>query len=45
METQIAHFGQSPAQIIGNNPHSLKSVIKLKWESKLVADGNEVKIQ
>ena len=21
IETQIAHFGQNPCQIIGNNPH------------------------
>lgn len=30
-ETQIAHFGQNPAQIIGSNPHPLKSTIKQKW--------------
>jgi hypothetical protein len=27
-ETQIAHFGQNPAQIIGNNPHPNRKKVK-----------------
>ena len=44
-ETQIAHFGQNPAQIIGNNPHPRKMIAKAGWEDKLVADGNELMIR
>ena len=38
-ETQIAHFGQNPAQIIGNNPHPKRLAGKANWEDKLVGDG------
>lgn len=38
-ETQIAHFGQNPAQIIGNNPHPTRRTVRANWENKLVADG------
>jgi hypothetical protein len=38
-ETQIAHFGQNPAQIIGNNPHPKRLASKAQWEDKLVSDG------
>ena len=31
METQIAHFGQNPAQIIGSMPHPSRIKIKQKW--------------
>lgn len=31
IETQIAHFGQNPAQIIGSSPHPNKSAKKQKW--------------
>lgn len=44
-ETQIAHFGQNPAQIIGNNPHPSRRALKANWEGKLVADGGELIIQ
>lgn len=30
-ETQIAHFGQNPSQIIGNNPHPARKAIKAQW--------------
>ena len=43
-ETQIAHFGQNPAQVIGNNPHPKRLAIKAIWEDKLVPDGNELTI-
>ena len=38
-ETQIAHFGQNPAQIIGNNPHPTRRAKPTSWEGRLVADG------
>jgi factor associated with neutral sphingomyelinase activation len=44
-ETQIAHFGQNPSQIIGSNPHPTRRTLKLHWEEKLVADGGELLIQ
>jgi hypothetical protein len=30
-ETQIAHFGQNPSQIIGNSPHPQRRAIKAAW--------------
>ena len=30
-ETQIAHFGQNPSQIIGNNPHPKRLAAKAHW--------------
>jgi hypothetical protein len=30
-ETQIAHFGQNPAQIIGNSPHPSRRAVKTHW--------------
>lgn len=44
-ETQIAHFGQNPAQIIGNNPHPARRTVRANWEGRLVADGGELTIQ
>lgn len=31
METQIAHFGQNPAQVIGSLNHPQKKLMKEKW--------------
>lgn len=31
-ETQIAHFGQNPSQVIGNNPHPIRIKAKTSWE-------------
>jgi hypothetical protein len=44
-ETQIAHFGQNPAQIIGNNPHPTRLTNKAQWEDKLVSDGQDLLIR
>ena len=45
-ETQIAHFGQNPSQIIGNNAHPIRMKTKTGWEGHLVSDGgNSIKIQ
>ena len=45
-ETQIAHFGQNPSQIIGNNPHPKRRAHQASsWEGKLLADGGELQIQ
>ena len=30
-ETQIAHFGQNPSQIIGSNPHPIRIKGKTTW--------------
>ena len=38
-ETQIAHFGQNPAQIIGNNPHPTRRAKPTSGEGRLVAEG------
>lgn len=44
-ETQIAHFGQNPSQIIGKSPHPSRMKTKTKWEGKLVPDAAEIVIQ
>jgi hypothetical protein len=45
METQIAHFGQNPAQIIGSLPHPSRIKVKQKWEKKLFGDATDTLIQ
>ncbi len=40
-ETQIAHFGQNPSQIIGNNPHPIRIKTKAIWEDKLFSDAGQ----
>ena len=45
METQIAHFGQNPSQIIGSLPHPQRLTIKQAWENKLLTDGSDLAIK
>jgi hypothetical protein len=43
-ESQIAHFGQTPSQIIAATPHPVRGVVSRKNYGKLLSDGAEAKI-
>jgi hypothetical protein len=43
-ESQIAHFGQTPSQIIASNPHPTRGQIIQKKYGRLLSDGAEASI-
>jgi hypothetical protein len=43
-ESQIAHFGQTPSQIIPSNPHPVRGQITPKNYGRRLSDGVEAKI-